>query len=262
MNKKVLLYVNNTKEAAFPLSNKVKRALISNGYEIVSNITDKADIVIGFGGDGTLISWLNATNYLANSKYIGVNCGTLGFLQDFDVLDVKKFVDNIKNYIEEYLNFADITVSIDNNEFTYNALNEFVVKRSDDKALRVSVKIEEALLENYVGTGIIFSTPTGSTARNLSSGGSIICPGINCIQMNPIEPNRFLGALQSSIIVPKEYSIALFSNSNEEIKILSDGEEVYSGKFDKLKIELSDKKLIKLVDKQVNFIEKVRQKLI
>lgn len=262
MKEKIFLYVNNTKTAAIPLSKKVKRSLISAGYDVIDDVKDKVDIVIGFGGDGTLISWLSNNNYTNNSKYIGINCGTLGFLQDFDVMDVKEFVDNIQNYVEEHLSFADIIINIDNNVYTYNALNEFVIKRLDDKALRVGVKVSDVLLENYVGTGLIFSTPTGSTARNLSSGGSIVCPGIDSIQMTPIEPNRFIGALDKSIIFPKEVSITLFSNSNEEVKVLSDGGEVYTGKFDKITISLSDKQLIKLVDKKVNFFKKVGKKLI
>ena len=180
----------------------------------------------------------------------------------FDRDQVKDFVDRIPDYVEEKLNLAEIVITLDNKVYSYNALNEFVIKRCDDKALRACVKIENVLLENYVGTGLIFSTPTGSTARNLSSGGSIVCPGIQSIQMNPIEPNRFLGALESSIIIPKEFTITIFSNTNDEVKVLADGEEVYTEKFDKICVSLSEKYLVKLVDKNTNFFERVSKKLI
>ncbi len=261
MKEKIFLCVNKTKETAIILSNMVMRSLKSAGYTVI-NDSKSADIVIGFGGDGTLLSWLIRNNYDTNYKYIGVHCGTVGFLQDFDVFDVKNFVDRIPDYVEEKLNLAEIVITLDNKVYSYNALNEFVIKRCDDKALRACVKIENVLLENYVGTGLIFSTPTGSTARNLSSGGSIVCPGIQSIQMNPIEPNRFLGALESSIIIPKEFTITIFSNTNDEVKVLADGEEVYTEKFDKICVSLSEKYLVKLVDKNTNFFERVSKKLI
>ena len=108
MLKNVELFVNNTKPKAIELSGKVKDSLQKYGYNIIESADSNEDIVIGFGGDGTLLKWLSSKNYKTEAKYIGINCGTLGFLQDFDVSDVQEFVKNIPNFIQQRLNFVSL----------------------------------------------------------------------------------------------------------------------------------------------------------
>ncbi len=264
MKKNVFLFVNKTKEKAYNISEEIKRSLINANYNIVDSINEDADIVIAFGGDGTILTLLSATNYsITNFKYIGINCGTIGFLQDFDITDAQDFVNLIPTLVEERLKLADITILVDNKSYSFKALNEFVIKRNDEKPFRANVYIDATLLENYVGTGLIFSTPTGSTARNLSSGGSILCPGINAIQITPIEANKFFRAIGSSIVVPSNSYITLSPNQKDDvIKVLCDGNEVYTGNFRSIYIHLSNRYLTKLTNHNANFINKIHQKLI
>lgn len=260
----VELYVNNTKDKALTLSKEVGDYLNSCGYNLVNDKSIDPDIVIGFGGDGTLLKWLISKNYNTNAKYIGVNCGTLGFLQDFEVTNVKNFVDNIPNYFEQKLNFVELKITGNNNkQHTFFALNEFKITTCNAKALRTRVKINNALLENFVGTGLILATPTGSTAQNISSVGSIIYPGIEAIQMTPSEANinNKMRCLSKSICIPKGITINLTPKSPESINIVSDGEIVYSGLYSKINITYSNSYLTKLTSTKNNFIKKIRKKL-
>ena len=262
MNKKVYLFINKNKEHASELAKEIKRALEDYCYTITNDVYN-ADYVIGFGGDGTLIRYLKKVNYSPQGEYIGVNCGTLGFLQDFDVIDVKDFVKKIgTKYVSESLCLVDIVVTHNESTHVYTALNEFYIKNSNEKALRTAIKINNSLLENYVGTGLLFVTPTGSTARNLSAYGSILFPSMEAIQITPSEPNVAFHSLSNSIIVPKGSNIELYPNSNDRIKITGDGETVYNGYYDKITIKLSSKKLTRLVDLNYNFTDKIHKKFL
>lgn len=264
MIKNVELYANTSKEKALLLSSNLRDYLITSGYTLSYDKNIQPDLVIGLGGDGTLLHWLNNNNYNTNAKYIGVNCGTLGFLQDFEVTDIKEFVDNIPNYIEKHLYFIKLEVTQDNNKYSFLALNEFNILTDNCKALRTQVKINNEALENFVGTGLIFSSPTGSTAHNLSSVGFIICPGIEAIQMTPSETiiNSKLRSLSKSICFPKDYNINLEPITSDEIKIIADGNVVFVGNYSQISISYSDKYIAKLIDTKNNFIKTIREKLI
>jgi len=261
MIKTVKLFVNNSKDKAFSISEIIKEELIKANYLITN---DNADLVIGFGGDGTLLRWLSSENYLSSSKYIGVNCGTLGFMQDFEIDNAKEFVKNIPNYVEKKIPFISIQISKGQNTVIYNAINDFNTLNGDDKSFRCNISIGEEFLETFVGTGLIFASPTGSTAHNISSIGSIVYPTMEVIQITPQEAivNSKIRCLPKSICIPRGVNIMLTPANKDKIKIIADGIKVYHDTFDKINIYYSNLSLIKLTSENDNFIKKVREKLI
>lgn len=261
MNKKVELYVNFTKPEAVTLAKKIEEELIKQRYEIVN---EDADIIIGLGGDGTLLNLLRQRDYKVLAQYIGVNCGTLGFLQDFEVDNVENFVINIPNYTKRSLGFLEISVKKCGLRKTFETLNEFVVQDGEDKSFRTKVSIGNEFLENFVGTGIIFSSSTGSTAINLSAGGAIIHSELEVLQMTPREAiaNSKMHCLPKSICIPKGIDISLRNNNSSKVKIYADGVCIYCDEYDEINISCSDKHIIKLQSKESNIIKTVREKLI
>lgn len=260
--KKVRLYVNDTKHEALVKKNKICEALKYYGY--VETCVNE-DIVIGLGGDGTLFRFLKDVNYNVSAKYIGVNCGTLGFLQDFDATDEYDFVLNIPNYTLQKLCFAKLEITLDEKTKTFYALNEFSIHNAKYKSFKTSVFVENEKLENFVGTGIVFSTPTGSTALNLSAGGCILHQSLEAIQMTPREAitNSKMHSLSKSICIPKEMNFSLKPISiQDEIAIDSDGEQIYRGRYDSIKISYSKKGIYLLKSPNSNFIKTVSEKLI
>lgn len=261
MLRRVKLFVNSSKDKAFSISELVKRELLIAGYEITD---ENPDLVIGFGGDGTLLRWLNSENYLSTSKYIGVNCGTLGFMQDFEIDDAKEFVKNIPNYVQQKIPFISVEIQKGKNTVIFNAINDFNTLNGDDKSFRVNLIIGEEFLETFAGTGLIFASPTGSTAHNLSSVGSIVYPTMDVIQITPQEAivNSKIRCLPKSICIPKGVNITLTPVNEDKIKVIADGIKVYHGTFDKINIYYSDLYMVKLTNSKDNFIQKVREKLI
>lgn len=261
MYKRVQLYVNTTKKEAVKLAEKVREELIRQGHKVVEKYPT---LIIGFGGDGTLLNLLRENNYQIDAQYIGVNCGTLGFLQHFNVKDVEEFVRNIPNYKAQTLRFIGLQFSVGNTPYYYCALNEFVIQDAEDKTFRTKVSVETEFLENYVGSGLIFSTPTGSTALNLSAGGCIVHPQMETIQITPREAiaNSKMHCLSKSICIPHNYVVKLQANNDSEIKIYADGQRVYTGKYKDLWVHYKKIGLTVLTDEEDSFIKTIRQKLI
>lgn len=262
--KNVELYVNNSKKKAIDKADEVRKALIEAGYNLSCDPKKDPDIVIGFGGDGTLLKWLSTKNYNTEAQYIGVNCGSLGFLQDFEVKDAREFVKNIEKYIERKLNFVSLKLVNEYGEKEYLALNEFSILDSEDKALKTNVYISDEYFEEFVGTGLIFSTPTGSTARNISSTGSIMYHGIEAIQMTPCEAivNRRIHCLAKSICIPKDVAVKLSPVHETKIKIIADGNRIYEGEYKEIIIQYSKSYMTKLTAQYDSFTKTIREKLI
>lgn len=262
MFKNIELYVNSSKEKALDTVSIVKEMLLSSNFIIVNGTNINPDVVIGFGGDGTLLRWLNENNFNTNSKYIGINCGTLGFLQDVNLDEILNFHKTQYYFKEEKLFFVDIEIIQNEKVYKFHALNEFNIE--PEGCLRTKVEVDGYLLENFTGTALLFASPTGSTARNLSAGGCILGPNLEVFQMTPRDAtvNSKMRSLPKSICFTKDQIVSLYPNDKSEITIKADGYVVFKGNYSKINITYSKKYLTRLTDSKYNFITKVREKLI
>lgn len=263
--KKVQIYANVTKPKAILWKNRIEAMLKEKEYNITDN---EPDYVIGIGGDGTLIKWLNSVSYNSRASYIGINCGTLGFLQDFDVDDVEKHFEEIVNSKSENVNFMEINIIENNKMFKWYSMNEFKLYNSDFKALKCNIKIKSnvdiSLLEKFVGTSLIFATSIGSTANNLSAGGAIMFPGDNFIQLTHCEPliNSKTNCFKNSIIIPSDNEIIVMPCRKSQISIVADGIKVFEGTYDRIEIKLSERYISYKKNKNITFVQKLRSKLL
>lgn len=164
------------------------------------------DYCIVLGGDGTIIS-TSRTYYDYEIPMIGINLGNLGFLAEIELHDMEEtFEELIKgNFVVEERML--ITAKDDSTDSLGFALNDIVISRqSISRMINFDVFVNDAFVNSYRADGVIISTPTGSTAYNLSAGGPIITPNNNAIVMTPICPHSLTAR-----------SIVL--SGNDEIKI-------------------------------------------
>jgi NAD+ kinase len=151
------------------------------------------DIIVVIGGDGSLLSAARMA-VTVGVPVIGVNRGRLGFLTD---ISPQQLEDELRlvlqgSYQEEsrFLLQAHI-VSSEGFLFKTCALNDIVVSRGlETHLMEFEVLVDNALVSHYRADGIIFATPTGSTAYSLSAGGPILHPGLNAIVIVPMFPHR------------------------------------------------------------------------
>jgi len=156
---------------------------------------DECDFAIVFGGDGSIIS---AGRSLRKSKVpvIGVNLGKLGFLAEFSVDELKRYFDDIirgKASIEKRMMLSCKVFSRSNQsqvKFSSVAINDvFITAGPSHRMIELKVAVNGQSVASFVGDGLIISTPTGSTAYNLSAGGPILDSSMEAMVITPICPH-------------------------------------------------------------------------
>lgn len=212
---KVALLPNLSRDHELTVSRKVADYLLSLGCEVLScesNISDRikvfsseeavanSDFCVTVGGDGTI---LHAAQ--TSSKYkkpmIGINMGKIGYLAELEPNEIpmlKRIV--VGDFETESRLMLDCSVFRNNEEvFTCTALNDAVLSHGEQIGmLSTCVYVSGEMICDYSSDGVIFSTPTGSTAYSLSAGGPVVQPSLQCFIITPICPHSLI--LSRSII--------------------------------------------------------------
>lgn len=162
------------------------------GYAEVFDIPSDAECLLILGGDGTMIQ--AARDFCEKGiPLLGVNLGTLGFLTEVEQHTIEEALEAIYegNYkIEHRIMLEGIKREQETTVYSGIALNDFVLNRSREcRLVTIHVYVNEELMDTYVCDGLIFSTPTGSTAYNLSAGGPVLTPEVKAFIITPICPH-------------------------------------------------------------------------
>ena len=158
----------------------------------VEAIADKSDVLLSFGGDGTM---LRAAKLVGSrgTPILGVNIGRLGFLAKVEVNEVEAALAQVEagEYELERRMLVEARLRIGDDERAPRyALNDVVLDKSGSTdMLQVEAYVDGVFLNTYWADGLIVATPTGSTAYSLSAGGPIVTPGSDVLTITPIAPH-------------------------------------------------------------------------
>jgi NAD+ kinase len=148
-----------------------------------------ADLAVVVGGDGTLLA---AARLLANRQVpiVAINCGGLGFLTEVMREEMYPALERVlagELEIEERM-MMDIHVTRRGKRLaTYRALNDVVINKGTlSRMIEIEIHVDGQYVSRFRADGLIVSTPTGSTAYNLSAGGPIIFPTMHAMVITPI----------------------------------------------------------------------------
>ena len=150
----------------------------------------KSDVLIVFGGDGTLLS---AARSCAphGAAVLGINLGRLGFLTEAEVSDLNQIAEAILRGDYAVEDRMMLSAKLPGGT-TFTAMNDVVVSRSESLSMiRCNVAIGGRHFDSYGADGVLAATPTGSTAYSLSCGGPVVNPRLDCIVFAPICPHSF-----------------------------------------------------------------------
>ena len=203
---------------------KQPKKLTLKSYKEKFIICDKDyELAIAIGGDGSFLRMLKRSNFNSDIYYIGVNSGTLGFLQEIKPKDLNKFVEKLKNnnFKIEEIGIQETIIHSKNSSSLFYTLNEIVIRDKNLNTTKLNIRIDNFLLEKFVGDGILVSTSTGSTAYNLSYGGSIVYNTLHTLQITPIAPlnNKSYRSLLNSVVLPENKLVTIIPE-NKNISII------------------------------------------
>ena len=230
-------------------------------YELYS----KSDFIIVLGGDGTLLDTGRKAAKFGTPR-LGINMGTMGFLATADGSEAETAIEKVLNgeyKIEKRLMLESEIISDTDNPKQYIAVNDVCISRGVfTKITEYDIYVNEEYLATFRADGIIISTPTGSTAYNLSAGGPVLKPDIACMVITPICPHSLHSR---SIVVSADDTVRIEASfgSNGDIIMSMDGQtSVILNNGDIINVRKSANSINIIKTNTRSFYEILRKKLI
>lgn len=180
-------------------------------FDKPDQITPDFNFFFSLGGDGT---FLESVTYVRNKgiPIIGINTGRLGFLANIAQEEITSSIDNLINgnfTIEERSLIQFDSVDNPFSDFPF-ALNEITVQKKDASLITIDAFVDGQELNKYWADGLITSTPTGSTAYSLGTGGPIVAPDCKALIISPIASHNLT---VRPIVITDDREIKLKINS-------------------------------------------------
>ena len=260
---KIKLFVNQNEKSEI-VAKDLEMELKKYDFELVD---EDYDLAISIGGDGSFLRMVRENNFNDNLYYIGVNSGTLGFLQEIDIQHTVDFVKrlNTDNYKVEEISIQDTKIITDEKVYTFNSLNEIVLRNKDFDILKTPIYVDDEFLENFNGDGVLLSTSTGSTAYNMSFGGSIVYNTLDTLSITPIAPlnNKVYNTLPNTVIVPSLKTVSLLPPKNyRNLFVQVDGVNNMIDNVIKVETKVGSKKIKCLRMNDFHFIKVLNNKML
>lgn len=259
--KKVRLFVNQN-EFSKTVAEKLTEILYCHSFEIDNK---DYEIAISIGGDGAFLRMVKETHFDPSIYYIGVHTGTLGFLPEVLPNELEEFVSYLEHgdYKVNEIGVLETTV-YGKRKQKFVALNDIVVRDKELNSLALHVKLEGELLEKFKGDGMLISTSIGSTAYNLSFGGSMVYFKLHTLQLTPIAPfnSSSYRNLRNSIVMPEYVAIDLEPDEKKDLIVTVDGENYEVKEVTRITSKVGNKKIKRLRYHNVPFSTIIKEKIL
>ena len=232
---------------------------------VINEISPELDIIIVLGGDGTLLHIAEqAARY--SIPVLGINLGNLGFLTELTeneaINGLKGILTNTVTIENRLMLKARLVRNNKPSDYRY-ALNDVVINKDVvDRLLNLSTTADDQYITTYKDDGLIFSSPTGSTAYNLSAGGPLVYPGLATILVTPICPFMLSSR---PIILPSDKVVRTrldTRDNGEKAQVIIDGQPVWIMKDkDLIEIETAEHALQLISSSTRDYFTILRNKL-
>ncbi|WP_108062488.1 NAD(+)/NADH kinase [Poseidonibacter lekithochrous] len=223
----------------------------------LNKLCNEVDFLVSVGGDGTLLSVVRKSfNY--EKPVLGINLGTLGFLTDINMDELEKFLSDFKSGVYRIDNRMMVEGALNLNSFV--AFNDIVISRkSISSMISIDAKIDGKPFNSYYGDGVIVSTPSGSTAYNLSVGGPLVYPLTEAFIITPVAPHSLT---QRPLVMPADFEIEFTISDNQGAVVIVDGQDIYEvEQNESIKIRIASKKAKMIHRIERNYFDVLNEKL-
>ncbi|NLX77681.1 MAG: NAD(+)/NADH kinase [Clostridiaceae bacterium] len=235
----------------------------SEGYT-EEDMMNRSSFLFSLGGDGTLLN-VARTSYSHDVPVLGINLGTVGFLAEVEINEIEKAIERLacgKYKTEERMVLKASVVRGDYAVFNSIAINDVVVNRDGlSRIIRLRIFVDDQFIDSFPGDGVIVSTPSGSTAYNLSAGGPIVQPDMEMMITTPICPHILYS--RSFITSPdRKLRITINGDYTDSAIVTMDGQEGFRiAAGDEILITRANKKIRIVSFDDINFFDVLRAKI-
>ncbi|MDA8910675.1 NAD kinase [Crocinitomicaceae bacterium] len=243
------------------VAQKGKMDFTYNTFNSHKDLKSGVDLVISMGGDGT---FLKCVSYIKDSgvPIMGINIGRLGFLANVSLDQISEALHDIKakKYVFQKRSLLKVEVEGALDE-EYLAMNELTIHKKDTTSMvAVNVSLDDNFLNTYWSDGLIVSTPTGSTAYNLSCGGPIITPGCQVHIITPIAAHNLN---VRPVVVPDHMPIKLSVEGRNRSYLMSvDGKSISIKQGQEIRISKANFMINVIKFENNNFLDTIRNKML
>jgi NAD+ kinase len=267
--KTVGIIYNDEKPRAIKETQKIKAWLKNNNCRpvILPSSAKKIsglDFAVCLGGDGTMLK-TSAVLAPAGVPVLGVNLGSLGFLAETNpdecLTHIKRILEG--DYRIEERMMLSISIKKGAKTIEHTALNDCLIHSGNNgRVITVTAKLNNDIIGDYVGDGLIISTPTGSTAYSLAASGPIVHPHLWVLLLTPICPHTLT---QRPMLLSSRHTLSFTADSSavREKPILSiDGQTSMTlGSGDVITVTKSPHPFKLIVNQKRKYLEVLRSKL-
>ena len=248
-------------ELAISIVQKMQIDFAYKTFNSDKDLKSGVDLVISMGGDGT---FLKCVSYINNSgvPIMGINLGRLGFLANVSLDQISDALHDIKAKKYVFQKRSLLKVEVDGpTGGEYFAMNELTIHKKDTTSMvAVNVSLDDNFLNTYWSDGLIVSTPTGSTAYNLSCGGPIITPGCQVHIITPIAAHNLN---VRPVVVPDHMPIKLSVEGRNRSYLMSiDGKSISIKQGQEIKIMKAGFMINVIKFENNNFLDTIRNKML
>jgi len=219
-----------------------------------------SDVLVTLGGDGTLISTIRRS-FSYDIPVFGVYAGRLGFLADINFNEFESFVKKLiaGEYRVDERAVLEARFMQNGIEIKVHAFNDIVITRpSVSNMIHIETLVDSKAFNTYYGDGVIVSTPTGSTAYNLSAGGPVLFPLTNVFALTPICPHSLT---QRPVVLPGEFPIEMKSKEDRALVIIDGQDKHELDANQSIYIQLAKKKAKLIHREEFSYFEVLKEKL-
>lgn len=207
-----------------------------------------ADLAVVLGGDGTLLA---AARLLGDRQIpiVAINYGGLGFLTEVTLDEMYPALESVLKgeFVTQLRMMMDVLVSRNGTSVAnYRALNDVVINKGTlSRMVELETRVDDQYVSRFRADGLIVSTPTGSTAYNLSAGGPIIFPTMSAMILTPICSHTLTNR---PIVLPEDVRIEIaLASAQEDVYVTVDGQVG-------LKLQMGDQLLVHKSDVAVKLV--------
>jgi len=242
----------------------IKKVGISENCDTFSSYKDfesGVDLSLSIGGDGTFIQ---NVKFIRGSEVpvLGINSGRLGFLANISKEHIESAMELVQK--KEFVHQKRSLISVETDRKIFGndniAFNEVTLQKKDSASMiTVHASLDGKYLNSYWADGLIVSTPSGSTAYNLSCGGPIVTPGCQVHILTPIAPHNLN---VRPMVVPDHMPIKLEIEGRNKTYLMSlDGRSLTIKQNEEVIVRKADYMINVIKFEENNFLDTIRNKM-